>query len=827
MALSISSEVSRPLSPKDIAEEIWERRTKKCSIPSETAGKAILVASIIGQYEIEVSKTFLIAQTDITESQLFELSKVKLVRLHGDKVNGGHRSFCALLSKYLGKNEVYWEWFKKRGKPSNPFEIVLDFLYSLPPSEVWPILKSIEMHGRFKTRANAGSESYSVADYWKELDFFLEKIMSQQRKDPTWGSTPSSATFAIECLCSLGMKKMAKESIDFIRSAYTTVDDELSVNIDALATTEDFKKIKNKISYSELRRTSSVFGERAEDLDENRFHENWVRGLILCAEAAYGEKTQSELMVLAELVEKSMEIEGYFYPMRVPWCTARILIGLGACGRSIENSPSVKKIVSWLLKPRKDGGPLHNDIWDGGTGGWNSVVETTGMCISALLTVGVDREDSKLIKSMDYLVAVNEKWTERGSELDGVVALETYSAMERDLEKMSEQLRTLLDWAKSTTLWFDATQHSDVTLAQSCLIAQVTATLIKLTWRQMSDNLPTLLRLFTIAEEETERPVTELPVPVKIEEHIEEIGLDYEGIIKMINERNSINLSDYYVVKGYVKYDEIQRNRLQDLYVRISRTISEWSDGKENYLIWAPPSSGKTYLVKKITETLSEDYERDFGFVELNLAKYKNELEFRGKLHDIQKDTDSRNIVAFIDEIDSKEEENWPLETLLPFMEINEHTNNTLIWILAGSSGQTLDEFRGKMETRSKGKDLLTRIPEDNIIEIEKPSISDKFLLICSYILSLSAVRKQPLNKIEKFALFYLIHSPDIINPRQLKDVIHSGIRRVDDSDDRLMYQDLFSRTGEKDREYKFWAEHKDIADDKRFSNTYIKIKDI
>lgn len=825
LALIISNDVGRALTPNQIAEEFWKRRTEHCNLSMDKIVRAILVASIIGQYECEVTKTFLMSQTGITETEIDELAKSKLIRYHRGLINAGHRSLCTIMSNYLGMNDDNWEWFRKHNKPTTPEGIVVEFIFSLPPSQIWPILKSIHTHVGFKTSLDVG-KGLSLVDYWQNIDYLLEKIINQQKDDPTWGQIPSSVMFVVETLSTLGMYDEAKKSIEFLRDSYLINEDGLFVKSDKLATTHDFQQIKKKMIIEDMEKrkkesTKIKIYEPAEKIDENRFHENWVRGLILCAEAAYSEKSKSELTKFAELVEKSAHESGYFYPARVPWCTARVLIGLGACGRNIHNSETVKKAADWLLTPRIRGGALEDGVWTPHTGGWNSPIETTAMCITALVAVGIDKKNPIIVQVMNNLFENKSEWTKQGSELDGVTAIESYSLLNRDWKNISSELQSISRWTRGQALWLYATKRSDETFTQSCRITQVAATLIKLTWKRMSSDLPSLLKIFAISETESKyrEAVGELRTHILSKERpkivSEKISISPNSVMEIIRKFEYIDPSEFYVVDGYTKFDESKRNNLKDFFINISEAILSGSDRRENYLIWGLPGSGKTYLIERMANALKNHSD----YWELNLSKTERG-ELLSKLHDIIKATDLRNVICLIDEIDSKKEESWPFEILLSFLDANKQTTHSLIWILAGSTEEDIEKFVELLKTRFKGKDLLSRIPTENIIEIPPPALEDRILLAVSYIRKLSAYRRTKIEFIEKFALFYLMTSSELNNPRQMEDFIHAAIKRVGLTENRLKYDHLFYPGDLKNKE--FWKSYELLA--KELSDAYIKI---
>src|SRR3989449_9403054 len=99
------------------------------------------------------------------------------------------------------------------------------------------------------------------------------------------------------------------------------------------------------------------------------------------------------------------------------------------------------------------------------------------------------------------------------------------------------------------------------------------------------------------------------------------------------------------------------------------------------------------------------------AYVELNLAE-SNEGRFRASL-DILEST-PQHTLCLVDEADSKPEESWPYELLLRHLEPPEGRRKRVCFILAGSSGRSLEEMTTAIQQRPKGADLLSRIPADH-----------------------------------------------------------------------------------------------------------------
>ena len=132
------------------------------------------------------------------------------------------------------------------------------------------------------------------------------------------------------------------------------------------------------------------------------------------------------------------------------------------------------------------------------------------------------------------------------------------------------------------------------------------------------------------------------------------------------------------MVGGIVRFDESARNSMKDTRQRIVSSLSSHPFGCDNYLIWAPPGSGKSFFIQEIARSMGDH----ILYRELNLAQM-SEQDFRRALSEIEKLDKPR--LCLIDEVDSKPSEPWPYEGLLPSLEppANKKTVRTC-FILAG-----------------------------------------------------------------------------------------------------------------------------------------------
>ncbi len=480
---------------RNLAHEIWRQRSQGLRGDKAALTRTVFVASLLGQYECYVSEEFLKSRAGTTRDQIKELQRNKIFLQKGDGYSLPHRSFAHLLAHLLNSERDIWTWFRTKKGLDNAPQLVLDYLEFLNPSEVWKALELITKTEGIKPEAGQSQREVDfITQSWKNIDILLQKIYEQQAIDPTWSKTISSVTFACEALGAVGEFQKAQGSIDFIRSLYHVESGRLSVDVSNLSTAKDFEQIRKKMENEEITKSLSYLPmEMANNIDIYRMHENWASGLVLCAEAAIRGDDRKQMQFLAEAVEARIEDGEFFYPSRVPWITARVLIGLGRVGRTVENSEVVNRVADWLMCHRSEGGARDASFWNSGTGTWNSSLEVTAMCITALCEVGVPLSHPVLVDAIDWLLDQKKQWTDIGHEIDGAVAIDAYLQMNKPWNEIVDQVTWLSSWAVGQAIWMYATESSDKTYEQSCRAAQVAAFLIRAMWSILRRDLANLL----------------------------------------------------------------------------------------------------------------------------------------------------------------------------------------------------------------------------------------------------------------------------------------------------------------------------------------------
>jgi predicted ATPase len=273
---------------------------------------------------------------------------------------------------------------------------------------------------------------------------------------------------------------------------------------------------------------------------------------------------------------------------------------------------------------------------------------------------------------------------------------------------------------------------------------------------------------------------------------------------------DGVDLARYRVVGAYTRYDEAVRNALQDARQKILAGFEPPGHKRENHLIWAAPGTGKTYFVQQVASALPTGVR----YHEVNLAK-STEPEFRAALGRLD---DGTACLCLIDEVDAKPQEPWPYEVLLPYLDAAVERGARFVFVLAGSSGASLDEIKQRIAARPKGADLLSRIPTGHEHVIGPMSLGDRLLIVLSQLRQAGQETERDIRAIEKLGLYYVALNPKLANARQLREFAVRAAERVPKTDHRVKYDHLFVPGDPENKA--FWVQAAPVAE--RLVNSFV-----
>lgn len=209
----------------------------------------------------------------------------------------------------------------------------------------------------------------------------------------------------------------------------------------------------------------------------------------------------------------------------------------------------------------------------------------------------------------------------------------------------------------------------------------------------------------------------------------------------LLRHRERIELGHYEIVPGYVRDDEGVRNvlrALQDEIGVVLRNADRWKD-RNNYLIWAAPGTGKTAFVDALGAYLKGSFAAQHELKVKYLMRKLSDLDeaqlraFIKEVKELLVDS-SHRVLAFLDEVDKKPGESWPLTSMLGPLEWNAADGKPVVWLFAGSKAGNKDEFEEELARQPSGSDFLRRVQRPPT-EISSLSVFDRALIACAHLI--------------------------------------------------------------------------------------------
>jgi len=286
-------------------------------------------------------------------------------------------------------------------------------------------------------------------------------LAKQTERDATWHDNLGSQVFAAVALARLHRDEGDREwkmIADVVRRRWR-YDDPDQVRLEPIGevTTDfhDFEDIENA-----MRLEDAAYGEEghpsgmnADDFNKDEAYRNWALGLILCMEgkAPLKYRDSGRIANLLRLAEKQSDWDGGFYPKRVPWVTARVVIGMCHADVESQNRQLIARSCEWLLKLVTEPGQAL--WWRSGTGSWNRNEATTAMCVTALTLAGARNRDRNAIDmACAWLQSRQAEWTREHREIDlaqviEALSLSTESPVDTHLKMLIDRTMQELDAA--------------------------------------------------------------------------------------------------------------------------------------------------------------------------------------------------------------------------------------------------------------------------------------------------------------------------------------------------------------------------------------------
>lgn len=277
--------------------------------------------------------------------------------------------------------------------------------------------------------ADLAPRSVLLLSAWQGLSLLGRHIDAATHHDATWGGNLGAAVFAANALAKLGYDDTWLLIATSVRDAWCYNGDPLPRPVGGpSADYADFEEIKAMMRGEDDSLREAPSGMKADEVSDDLFYRGWALGLLLgmegTAPAKYRDQALIDKLVASARKAQAQEQFGNFHPRRVPWLTARVVLGLAQAGLRFDNDKVVEDACRWLVQPVKHDGAFQG-WWVSGTGSWNSADATTAMCLTALIRAGAPsllREDVRVAYAR-----LNDRervWSAPGHEIDLAQVLE-------------------------------------------------------------------------------------------------------------------------------------------------------------------------------------------------------------------------------------------------------------------------------------------------------------------------------------------------------------------------------------------------------------------
>ena len=100
------------------------------------------------------------------------------------------------------------------------------------------------------------------------------------------------------------------------------------------------------------------------------------------------------------------------------------------------------------------------------------------------------------------------------------------------------------------------------------------------------------------------------------------------------------------------------------------------------------------------------------------------------------------------------------------------------------------------------------------------PTLEDKAVIVASQVRDAAALRGEPVEEVERLALYYALTDESLQMPRQLRDLAVAAGLNLPAGERRLKYDDLFFRGDSRSK--LFWVQHQAAAGE--LSNFFVRL---
>lgn len=480
-----------------LSKKIYQKFTHNLNL-SNDATEVLYTLASLGEFEIHVREEYL---KKISPKGYEELKNNKLFRLYKTEdednyISIGHRSMANKIVIYL--NTV--TSFKK-----SPIKLAIDYLTLEGEKQILSTLERLDIE------LEIGDSIF--ANLWQAFVNMCDALKKQLDKDITWGNNMASMIFAVEALNNMQfMSELYKELpkiVEEIRKRWNPSQKCTDIEfvgkksgIGITAETIDFEaNIKHTMCVDEQSYEYPA-NMLSQNIDYMKFHNNWLLGLLLGFEGTYNNDI-SRINAYIECAKKMQEPNGAFYPSRVCWVTARVIMGLKKCGLSYSDN-IVKRACNWMIEQLRPPEEMNWAVdklncfgWRSGTGTWNSNEQITLMCICALFDAEYPvRKNEKTYKIVTefwkYRNDLEKIFRNNKSVLDIMWIIDVMLYDNRNPIDMKNEIKDLSVYLLKQ--WDNASLLSSQKETESSDVSFMAKELIYIVWELLNKNIEQLLK---------------------------------------------------------------------------------------------------------------------------------------------------------------------------------------------------------------------------------------------------------------------------------------------------------------------------------------------
>jgi hypothetical protein len=343
-------------------------------------------------FEIDIPRLHVTQR--LVRRELERLEMLGLIESADTSYRVRSRSVAMVIAQYA---LTRWSEPKSPGGPyPSPAEVATNFLTFAGDRQIDATLDKVDllrvtMHG-----VDPGSRFLATA--LQQRKRIAQRLRTQTRIDPNWGENAACAAMACVAVAKLGDADAWERYAEMVRRYWHCGAGDLPQCNRATPTAEygDFERIRAAMAVADASEAAQR-GEHdapawpehltARGLDLDTAHRTWMLGILLSFEGTALVPDHDRLQRLYQAAQRAQQDDGQFYPERVPWITARILIGLHDAGYG--TTETARRAATWL---RERG--IRDVGWRSGTVEWSGDLMATAFCLVALRLYGLQDNDT-------------------------------------------------------------------------------------------------------------------------------------------------------------------------------------------------------------------------------------------------------------------------------------------------------------------------------------------------------------------------------------------------------------------------------------------------